>query len=151
MDAALQRLGADRKSEFSQVLAQQRDDKKELRKDQRAGERRYDTLQSKEAGPQPVRLTPEQIAGYVAQARAVAVRGPNFLIEAGREVTDADRAVSKETGRDPHRAKPEPEKTDRAAEKRDKDQAQEAKRREGLEWYLAKRAHDRDRGGGRDR
>jgi hypothetical protein len=151
MDAALQRLGADRANEFSQLLAEHRGERAELGKDQRAGERRYDTLQGKEGKAPPVRLTPEQIAGYAAQARAVAARGPEFVDEAGREVTGADRAVSKEPGRDPHRAKAEPEKTDRAAEKRDKDQAQEAKRQHGLEWYLAKRKHDRDRGGGRDR
>jgi hypothetical protein len=150
VDVALERLGADRANAFSHLLGEQRGDKKELRKDQRAGERRYDTLQGKEAGPQPTPLTPEQITGYVAQARAVTARNSEFE-RTNREVTVADRAVSKEPERDPLRAKPEAEKADRAAEKRDKDQLQEAKRREGVEWYLAKRAHDRDRGGGRDR
>ena len=152
---ALERLSADRAKTYAEVLKGQRGEKDELRKDQASGERRRDLLSAYDnANPaSPTRLTPEQTAAYIAHARSATGRDAE-IDHARREVTHADRARSQEAGQDPRNDKPAKEATEHSREKKDKDHAQEAKRRSGLDWYLAKRAHDRDRergGGGRDR
>lgn len=97
-------------------------------------------------------LTAEQAAAYVAHARTMSARQTEFD-QARAHVTDADRGRAKEPGRDLPDSKPGKELTQRETEKREKDAALAAKREAGVEWYLAKRKHDRerDRGGGRDR
>jgi hypothetical protein len=147
---ALAMLGKDRVEQYENIRAAHRGEKAELRRDQQHGDRRRDVLGGQE-GPQPMPLTKEQRDAYIAHALRVASRGQQFD-QAGREVADADRARSRQPERDPLHTKPGQEISDRAMEKREKDRA-EWKRRGGLEEYLAKRKHDRerDRGGGRDR
>ena len=149
---ALAMLGKDRAETYEGLLSAQRGEKTELRRDQQHGDRRQDVLAGyTQEGPQPTLLTKEQREAYIAHALRAAARGQQFD-QAGREVANADRGRSREPERDPPQTKPGKEINDRAIEKREKDRA-EWKRRGGLEEYLAKRKHDRerDRGGGRDR
>jgi hypothetical protein len=149
---ALALLSKDRAETYEGLLAAQRGEKAELRHDQQHGDRRQDVLAGyTQEGPQPTPLTKEQRDAYIVHALRVASREQQFD-QAGRQVADADRARSREPERDPLHTKPGKEINDRAIEKREKDRA-DAKRRGGLEEYLATRKHDRerDRGGGRDR
>jgi hypothetical protein len=146
---ALEKLSADRIKISAEMLKEHRGEKSDLRRDQAGGKRRRDLLSGYDntnAGSSS-RLTPEQMAAYMAHARSAAARNAE-IDQAGREVTNADRARSQDPGQDPLQSKPGREVNERAAEKRDKDQAQEAKRQAGVNWYLAKRKDDRERGGG---
>jgi Relaxase/Mobilisation nuclease domain len=148
-DIAFARLGADRAEQYHNLLAAHRGERRELTEDQRAGERRPDALKR---GTTSTGLTPEQIAGYTAEARKIAVREAdqqNFR----RAMSDADRSRSGETGRDRQDAKPAKETTDRALEQQGKERAREANQKADTDFYLRKRAADRarDRGGGRER
>ncbi len=148
MDVALHRMSTDRAKDYSVLLASQRDDKSELRDDQRAGHRRHDVLPGQKEQGSSGHLTREQAAGYIAEARRVTATSAEYE-RTRREIAHVDRA--REAGRDPHIQKAEVH--DRNREKKDKDQAQEGKRQSDRDWYLAKRAADRarDRAGGRDR
>jgi hypothetical protein len=148
---AMKKLSEDRSRASDEVLARHRGERAELRNDQAAGTRRQDLLSAYDQESQGTLLTPEQSAAYAAHARSATARQQEFD-EAKKKATHADHVRANEGVRDSRQAKPGRETTDRGAEKRDKDREQEAKRYAGLAWYLAKRAHDRDRGGGgRDR
>src|ERR1043165_1940729 len=71
IDSAMGQLTGDRLKEYKQVLAEHRSEKAELRKDQGAGIRRRDVLPGTPQSP-IAQLTPEQRAGYIAQAREFA-------------------------------------------------------------------------------
>ena len=143
-DIAFARLSADRAEQYQTLLAAHRGDRRGLTEDQRAGERRPDALKR---GTTSTGLTPEQIAGYTAEARKIAVREEDQQ-KFRRALSDADRSRSQETGRDQQHTKPASE---RSSEERDKGQKEQSARRQAaVELLLAKRAHDRarDRGGG---
>jgi len=144
---ALAMLSKDRAEAYENICAAQRGEKAELRRDQQRGDRRQDVLgEYTQAAPQPTPLTKEQRDAYIAHALRVSSRQQQFD-QAGREIADADRARSREPERDPLQTKPGKEINDRAVEKREKDRT-EFKRRANVEWYLAKRKDDRERGGG---
>lgn len=150
---ALKKLSEDRTRAYDEVLARHRGERAELRNDQTAGTRRQDLLSAYDEESQGTLLTPEQSAAYAAHARSATARQQEFD-EAKKKTTHTGHVRANEGVRDSREAKHGRETTDRSAEKRDKDREQEAKRYAGLAWYLAKRAHDRDReggGGGRDR
>jgi hypothetical protein len=151
-EPALEKLGTDRATAYSDFLAGQRAQKSELRDDQRRGERHHDLLGGYGGAPQPTQLTPVQIAAYVQLARKDAAQAAGFS-NANREVTDADRTRSSRDAQDPQPNKTAKEVTDRGLEKQDKDRARESNRQADVDFYLKMRAADRarDRGGGRDR
>jgi Relaxase/Mobilisation nuclease domain len=148
---ALDKLSNDRLAAYDEVRARHRGESATLHADQAAGTRRPDVLEGYGKGTDGAPLTAEQASAYLHHAKSAAARPAGFD-QARGDITGADRARSPKPERDPLQTKPGQEISDRAAEKRDKDQAQDAKRRAGIEWYLAKRKDDRERGdGGRER
>jgi hypothetical protein len=147
---ALEKMLVDRNVQYGALLATQRGEKTELRKDQADGKRRHDLLPGQKDPHAQAHLTPEQIAGYVAYARSTTAKETPFDHAYG-DGTSADRA--KQVERDLPWTKPERETSDRSREKTDKDHRKESKRQSDLDWFRAKRAADRarDRDGGRDR
>jgi hypothetical protein len=152
-EPALQKLGADRAKAYSKLLADHRAQKGELREDQTKGKRRRNLLGFFGFGArEPAPLTPQQTSSYIAQARETTARKAEFD-QAGRQVSEADRARSKEPGRDPPKAEATKVTPERMQETKNKNLTGEALIKAKTEYYLEKRAADRarDRGGGRDR
>ena len=95
-ETALEKLSHDRLDAFDAVKARHRDEKAELRHDQRAGDRRHDILGRLGNQTPATALTPEQLAAYAAHARQAATQRAQFR-EARGEVSDAaDRQRAKD-------------------------------------------------------
>lgn len=149
---ALARLSADRARTYAALLATQREAKADLRRDQGAGERRYDVLGTVFGTQTPAlqALTPVQTAAYIAHARERTAQAREF---------DAARKEVQTSPSEPHQGKvlgPEQEKTERrvASEQGATNREQVNQRQAEIEWYLEKRKQDRARdrgGGGRER
>ncbi len=143
-DPALRKLSADRDGQYRDVLKQQRGERSDLRGDQSSGARRRDLLTQHGAERAATSLTPQQLEAY----RAYALR----ITEANESDQRTERPASADD------APAAREATDRERRKSDKEKLAEGERREGVKWYLAKRAKDRardrgddDGGGGRER
>ena len=126
-EAALRQLSADREASYKTVLAAHRQGKEQLRSSQDKAERRRDLLGKRDKVTPAGSLSPEQTTAYIRNAQTEVTRA--------KEIAPAD---TKPPAQSPQANAPEKEKND-------KEQILEAKRRDGLKWYLEKRDRDRSR------
>ena len=150
---ALDKLAADRKTQYQQVLGSHRGEKATLTADQAQGVRRQDTLAGYDPANQnrPGALSVVQIKAYKEHAIKVAAERRAFADARGELAPEQSRTRADPRPRDDAERSARREQTSRAQET-DAKREQQGRRKMSVDEYLAerkaKRAQDRERGGG---